>query len=158
MGLGRKNQSEQKKVEILEAYTQCVIEHGLRDTNFETIADRLQRDRSTIYHYFKSQDELIAHWINHAITAYSDKQEAALADIGPQARPARLVEYLFTEMHWPEYSRVMDELMVLANHNSKAAKELKRLYTSFEGRLIRTLTAFYPNAPIPVVRAIGEVL
>lgn len=156
--MGRKNRSDRRKKEILQAYTDCVIEHGLHRASFDVIAQKLGLDRSSIYHYFKSQDDLISQWIDHVIEQYGNASENSLKKAKAEAPDTRLIEHIFTDMHSPLYSRVMDELSVLANRDDKAAAELKRLYAFFEANVINHLVDYFPDTPFEIVERIGSAI
>ena len=71
---------------ILHIAEEVFSEKGYKDASMREIASRSGITVSNIYHYFKSKDELAIQVTSHVDDAYSELEEAYLADT---ARPAR---------------------------------------------------------------------
>jgi len=156
--LGRKNRSSAKRQEILDAYTACVLRHGLYDASLGTIAADLGLDRSTMYHYFKSQEDLVGHWIRRIARSYIERFEGMASHRSTKEAGNKLLRFLFAEIHDPTYSRAIDEISTYGNHNARANQLLREMYASIESAVIRELAHSYPRASPKLRQSIGSAI
>jgi AcrR family transcriptional regulator len=82
----RKRQALEMRSRIQSAALDLFDREGFENVSVEEIAQTAGCSVGNIYHYFKSKDELAIQVTSHVDDAYSELEEAYLADT---ARPAR---------------------------------------------------------------------
>jgi AcrR family transcriptional regulator len=67
---------KKKKLEIILAAEKRFIKHGLNKTTLDEVARDMRIGKATIYHYFKSKEELFAGTIEQQISVYIEQVKA----------------------------------------------------------------------------------
>lgn len=93
--MGRKSLADTRKTEILDAFEDCVVEHGLEASSFQRIAEVLEMDRAMIRHYFGSRDALVRAMIDRVIDRWASGLTSLAAEV-PPAPFDMLVEAFFS--------------------------------------------------------------
>jgi AcrR family transcriptional regulator len=75
----RKASVDERRIEILEATCDVVIERGFAGTRVKDVADRLGVSTGLIHYHFESKDQLFAEAFRHAASADVEKLRAAVA-------------------------------------------------------------------------------
>jgi AcrR family transcriptional regulator len=75
----RKASVDERRIEILEATCDVVIERGFAGTRVKDVADRLGVSTGLIHYHFDSKDLLFAEAFRHAASADVDKLKTAVA-------------------------------------------------------------------------------
>jgi AcrR family transcriptional regulator len=75
----RKPSVDERRIEILEATCDVVIERGFAGTRVKDVADRLGVSTGLIHYHFDSKDQLFAEAFRHAASADVEKLRAAVA-------------------------------------------------------------------------------
>ncbi|WP_162300023.1 TetR/AcrR family transcriptional regulator [Kineobactrum sediminis] len=156
--MARKNRSEEKRRQILDAYVDCVVKHGLERTSFAEIADELGMDRSSMYHYFSSKEELVSQWVEYIGQFYIDRMEEAMASLPERNRGRELVRMMFSNFHQPVYSLVIDEISVLANRDKNVRELIAKFYNRIEIEILNVLDGAYPDTTLSQRREVASVI
>lgn len=156
--MARKNRSEEKRRQILDAYVECVVKHGLERTSFAEIADELGMDRSSMYHYFSSKEELVSQWVEYIGQFYTDRMEQAVASLPERNRGRELVKMMFNSFHQPVYSLVIDEISVLANRDKKARELIAKFYNRIEIEILTVLEHAYPDTTLSLRQNVASAI
>ncbi|NIE72947.1 TetR/AcrR family transcriptional regulator [Pantoea sp. Ap-967] len=137
-----------KKQSIIETFMNCVIEQGLNNSSMAEIASKVGIDRSSLYYYFKSREELIDALVQFVVDQYIDQFSRSLsAYTNHQHRAEQLVEHLFGgRFHQPGLSQVIDELAVLANREKHINAQVKSIYQAVELAILREVDQAFPDA------------
>ena len=75
----RKASVDERRIEILEATNEVVIERGFAGTRIKDVADRLGVSTGLIHYHFESKDQLFAEAFRHAASADVEKLKAVVA-------------------------------------------------------------------------------
>jgi AcrR family transcriptional regulator len=78
--------------EILDAAARFLRTHGYRATTLRDIAAAVGIKAGSIYYHFASKDEIVAAVMNDGVERVSTAVTAALAELGPEARPCERLE------------------------------------------------------------------
>lgn len=78
-GRPKAGEVEQRRVEVIEAALDELVEHGVADTTMASIAKRAGASKETLYSWFDSRDGLVAALIRHNADASAERVRAALA-------------------------------------------------------------------------------
>lgn len=91
MGISERRERERESLRttILEAARDILSEGGLDALSMRAIAKRIEYSPGTIYLYFRDKDDLIRSLVMEAMNLLLRYMRRALADIGPDATPAR---------------------------------------------------------------------
>lgn len=139
-----------KKQSIVIAFMQCVVEQGLSNSSMGEIASKIGIDRSSLYYYFKSRDDLIDALVQYVVEQYIDRLSLALSSFTTQAeRAGQLINHLFgSGFHQPDFSSVIDELAALGNREKHISAQVKLIYQAMELAIIKEIDISYPNAAV----------
>jgi AcrR family transcriptional regulator len=90
----RKASVDERRIEILEATCDVVIERGFAGTRVKDVADRLGVSTGLIHYHFESKDQLFAEAFRHAASADIEKlREAVQAGDTPLEKLDRALAY-----------------------------------------------------------------
>ncbi len=78
-GRPKAGEAEHRRVEVIEAALDELVEHGVADTTMASIAKRAGASKETLYSWFESRDGLVAALIRHNADASAERVRAALA-------------------------------------------------------------------------------
>ncbi|MFK0033719.1 TetR/AcrR family transcriptional regulator [Pseudomonas monteilii] len=148
-----------KRDKIVEAFLQSVVESGLASSSMAEVASRVGIDRSSLYHYFKSREELIDALTEFVVEHYIASFNSKLSTIvnGPE-RAHQLVEHLFGGFHQPKLSRVFDELCTAGHQEKHIAVQVKMIYMAIETAILKEIDLGFPDASPEKRQMIGYAL
>ena len=114
--------SKSRQEEIVRAAAKRFGRHGLGKTTLDEIARDVRIGKPTIYHYFKSKDDLFYSSINWETSQYIQDIKAIFNN---QETPvgARLLEYFAFKENVNERYRLIYELMLSLFRNDTLEKE-----------------------------------
>ena len=94
----RKNQSEFRKHQLIEATMDCIDKLGLSQTTLARIAERAGISQGNVVFHFHSKEALLDQTLRHIEDEYKSNWQKALADspIEPCAQLRALIESSFT--------------------------------------------------------------
>lgn len=100
---------ERRRTEILHAASQLFAEHGYTDADTQTLADRLQVAKGTIYRYFPSKQDLFLAAVDNGMRRLREHVDAEIAGVAdPLDRLARAVRaYLAFFADHPRYVELL---------------------------------------------------
>ena len=117
----RKRQALEMRSRIQSAALDLFDREGFENVSVEEIAQTAGCSVGNIYHYFKSKDELAIQVTSHVDDAYSELEEAYLADTARMrdGEPCDLLDRLAADpafgMTRPELDRLMDPARLTAS-------------------------------------------
>ena len=76
----RRNQSEFRKQQLIEATMDCIDKLGLSQTTLARIAERAGVSQGNVVFHFQSKDTLLEHTLRHLSDEYRSNWQQALAD------------------------------------------------------------------------------
>lgn len=100
---------ERRQTEILNAAALLFAEHGYADTDTQTLADRLQVAKGTIYRYFPSKRDLFLAAVDRGMRRLREHVDVEIAGVSdPLDRVARAVRaYLAFFADHPQYVELL---------------------------------------------------
>jgi AcrR family transcriptional regulator len=137
-----------KKKLIVQAFMQCVIEQGLNNSSMSEIAAKIGIDRSSLYYYFKSKEQLIDALVEDVVEQYIEQFNNSLSAFTSHSERAhQLIEHLFGGgFHQPDLSQVIDELATLGNREKYIIVHVKSIYQAVETAIVKEIELAYPVA------------
>jgi AcrR family transcriptional regulator len=110
--------SKGRREEIIRAAAKRFGRHGLGKTTLDEIARDVRIGKPTIYHYFKSKDDLFYNSINWEATQYIDDIKAIFNNPDSPVG-ARLLEYFaFKETVFQRYRLIYDLMLSLFKNDT----------------------------------------
>ena len=141
--MGRPSLQTQRCDEILEAAQSIVLEAGLGALTPAVVAQRVGLDRSTVHHYFRNRQALVAGLTTKIVDGY-------LAELQAQQDPQtldELLDWLFGGgMMLSAYDQLTDELHAAAYTDHAVEQEILRLYQTLERQCVAVLAKTHPQA------------
>jgi AcrR family transcriptional regulator len=86
----RAREKAQRRREILDAARQVFFEHGFHHPTVDDVATRAEVSKGTIYLYFKSKEEILAHLLLEGLELLLDEMETACHPEQSQSPPVAL--------------------------------------------------------------------
>lgn len=147
-GMGRRSVAAEKRVQIVEAFCDCVIDLGIDKASMGEVASRVGIDRSTMHYYFKAREDLVVEASNHIAGFYVTRIQEAVAALDVTSRARSLVELLFgPNFHDPRRSVLLDEFSTLGNRQPLFQDQIKTIYAAMEDSVMEVFRESLPNVP-----------
>jgi AcrR family transcriptional regulator len=121
--MARKDLTEERTEEILDAFARCMVKYGL-DASLEQVAEEAGMTRSIIRHYIGNREEVV----NRLIERISQEYLRELQEAGTHIPQAQMIEatldYLFnTEPGYDDYDKLIIDVMMTAKERYPQAKQ-----------------------------------
>ena len=109
------------------------------------VGEKIGMDRSSLYYYFKTKQELIEEAAKILANGYAEQLHSAIARFTSTERARELVEYVFgPSFHQPKFAAVMDEFNAASNRDKAIERSVASIYRSYEDAIIQELEVSYP--------------
>lgn len=89
----KKNKFSERQIEIIEAATKRIDEHGIQDLTIKTLAADLNLSEAALYRHFKSKNEILLGLLTYFITEMKGRLDAVLSS--KDRSPSELLKDLF---------------------------------------------------------------
>ncbi len=131
--MGRKSLKEQRRAQIIEAFSRCVAKSGLQRASIREIAKEAGVQTSIIHHYFKDRDDMIEEFVrNIAGEVFARYRSETRRHKNPQTRFNKAFEFLFgPDMINDEHATFFYDSWAEANRNRKVRESFVTLYSRF---------------------------
>ena len=144
--MGRKTLVEQRRLEICNAFFDCMIKNGSYDaTSLKDIGEALGCSPGILLHYFKSKEEILLVTSRKVIKARNDAFISILTEKNPQEKKEK-IRFLLNDKRNTIYHSVMGT----ANKSCPAQKqlflELREEYFSELRRQLPGASDYFLNA------------
>ena len=94
--MGRKDLSEQRRAQIIEAFYHCVTRYGLKDSSLRLVAKEAGVQLSILHHYFENRDEMIEELAWSIVEkAIENIEQQIMKYKDPETRYNKSFEFLF---------------------------------------------------------------
>jgi len=141
--MGRKSKADQRRIEIIQAFSQCVIDQGAAGSSIRKIADAAGVKPSTLHHYFKNRDEIIEEAVVYFTDRIFEDFREQVAAMGAEPgltgtdRIDRGMEFIFSKgMINEDHTGFFLECLVVARHNPRIKATIADLFRRFRGAIV----------------------
>lgn len=137
--------ANEKRIQIIKAADKRFAKHGLNKTSLDEIARDLRIGKATLYHYFKSKDDLFYQTISWEVEQYLQTVKATLENTD-QLIANRLLEYISYKENINQHSKLLYDMLVKVIEGYSLEAEnliLNNLFQKEEEILKSVLTDFY---------------
>jgi AcrR family transcriptional regulator len=110
---GRPPRSDERRLQILEAFERCLARNGLEATTLEDVAREAGLQRAMIRHCVGNRDTLVREATEHLAAQYRSRAAHALDEEGDALDVDALLDFFFLGdfvFGLPEQDRVVDSL------------------------------------------------
>ena len=147
--MGRKDLTEQRHEDILDAFERCLIKYGLEESTLERVAQEAGKSRNIIRHYIGNREDLIAAFVERILSRIKQISEEILADTPKQKLIPNVLDFLFEERKAdapPDLGeRMLGGMWHIREQSPKVQAALLNFYQEFEKILTDGLSQLYPN-------------
>jgi AcrR family transcriptional regulator len=135
-----------KRLEIIKASEKRFIRHGLHKTTLDEIARDLRIGKSTLYHYFKSKEDLYSQTLENQFAEYITEVRNILKDENLSNEDITK-KYLSLRKTFPQSYKLLQQLMLLSltEKSTPHENELLIKYQQAELKIIEEfITKLFP--------------
>ena len=146
---GRSHRSDERRLQILEAFERCLARNGLEATTLDDVAREAGLQRAMIRHYVGNRDTLVREATEHLAAQYRSRAAHALDEEGDALDVDALLDFFFLGdfvFGMPEQDRVVDSLLAAAASDPEARTSLRAMYESLDELVRKHLTRCVPRA------------
>ncbi|MCK5311900.1 MAG: TetR/AcrR family transcriptional regulator [Desulfobacteraceae bacterium] len=140
--MGRKSLADENRLKIVQAFYRCVVNEGFAKSSIRKVAKEAEVLPSTLHHYFKDRNEMIAETVDYFTKLISNgfippkKQQKDGNDLMFEG-----LEYIFSSaMINNEHTGFFLECMAEARHNPKVRDSIAKLFCHFREVIIDQLS------------------
>ena len=146
--MGRKSVAAEKRVQIVEAFCDCIVDLGIDAASMGEVASRVGIDRSTMHYYYKTREALVVEASQHIASFYVDRIVASVSKLNPADKARSLIEFLFgPSFHDERRSALLDELSTLGNRQPFFQEQVRTVYAKMEEVVLGVFIESLPGAP-----------
>lgn len=144
--------ASEKRIQIIKAADKRFAKHGLNKTTLDEIARDLRIGKATLYHYFKSKDDLFYQTISWEVEQYIQNVTSTLQN-SEQQITNRLLDYISYKENLNQHSKLLYDMLVkvIEGYSLEAEnKILNDLFRAEEELLKAVLTDFFHSKVVSV--------
>lgn len=151
--MGRRNLQAVRRNQILDACEELVLAEGLASASPARVAGRVDLDRTTVHHYFRTRSALLGGLVERIVDGYLAEVREVQAERGSDADVVEILDFLLSPAFaCPHYDRIVDEFSAASYEDAEVRKHLRRLFATLEEFTISLLLKAVPDAPPERVR------
>ena len=145
--MSRKDLTEKRRNQILDAYEYCVLEYGLSNTTIKKIAQRAQVNKGIIHHYIGNKRDLAIAWIERLADFNIGDIQNYLQEKKLDMSHNAFVDYAFDELarSGPQNDLMIDALIAGSAQDATIQKLLFETYATWVELLTDELMKLYPD-------------
>ena len=146
----RRDLTEERTAQILDAFARCVVKYGLDGTSLEQVAEEAGVKRSILRHYVGNRDALINAMVERVVNKYSQQLGMMVAYL-PKTGNER-IETLLSLLFQPEPAEsaqeafVFETLIAAAGRYPQLRARLREPIEEFVDTVADQLELVFPHA------------
>ena len=146
--MGRKSLAAERRMDILNAFEQCILERGIEGTSFQHIAQVLGMDRKMISHYFGNREALIDAMTQRIDNRFNSRMNETLANLEQSASIIELLETFYEQNEANEQTEILwAEITAYATRSEAVRDRLRQSYDRMLWSIGEALKREYPDVP-----------
>jgi AcrR family transcriptional regulator len=145
---GRPSIAASRRAEIIEAYVECIREHGMAGATVDKVAQALGLSRTLVFHYFGDMQTLSRAVVEHIITTAVRTMAEARKGLSLPDRRKALVDFAVNGPNFAELrdAIVLAEVNALAGHDEAVAAMLAEMWEVWITAVVDELSVCFPKA------------
>lgn len=146
--MGRKSLATERRAQCLDAFEECLVEHGYAGATLERVAERAGVHRTIIRHYFGGRDELVDALLERLRARYAERYLYDDPGASADETLAKVLDAIFVPFTEgaPTMDRVFDALYATATSDPRVLDFLRTFYRDATARLEERIASAHPNA------------
>ena len=149
--MGRKDLTEQRHEDILDAFERCLIKYGLEESTLERVAQEAGKSRNIIRHYIGNREDLIAAFVDRILSRIKQVAIDILESTPKNKLVPKVLDFLFQERTTEDPpdlgERMLAGMWHIREQSPKVQQALLNFYQEFEKVLTDGLVRLYPDVP-----------
>ncbi|MEM8862460.1 MAG: TetR/AcrR family transcriptional regulator [Chloroflexota bacterium] len=141
--MGRKSLAEERTNQILDAYEQCIIQHGLEGATLQRTADHANVNLGMIHHYIGRRDDLLQAMVTRLIERIQAEMDEFYRYTAEEDRLPELLVYFF-ESEEDQDDRVVEALYVSGGDHPAVQTALSRINGLFQSIWAQEINRLHP--------------
>ena len=151
--MGRKSLQALRRTQILDACEAIVLEGGLASASPARVAARVELDRTTLHHYFRTRADLLAGLVQRIVDGYLASVREVQDAYGSNADVGSIIDFLLSsKFARPDYDRILNEFAAASYDDAEVRKQLRRLFVALEQFTVELLQKAIHGPPPDRVR------
>lgn len=144
--MARKIVREERKLQILKALDQCLLEKSFQQTSIKDISRTAQVNHGVLHYYFKSKEDILLHYIDYvADYLKSQMQETLLSQDTEKMSRKDFVKEVFTFVNNRitldrNLSKIFVEIWEIAAYNDAVRTKLREAYREWIQTLVENIS------------------
>jgi AcrR family transcriptional regulator len=145
---GRPSIAASRRAEIIEAYVECIREHGMAGATVDKVAQALGLSRTLVFHYFGDMQTLSRAVLEHIVTTAVRTMTEARKGLAIPARREALVDFVVNGPNLRELRDmiVQAEVNAVAGHDEAVAAMLSEMWEVWIAAVVDELLVCFPQA------------
>ena len=146
--MGRRDLTEQRTNEILDACERCVARFGLEGSSLDRVADEAGVKRQMIRHYIGNRQDLIHAFAERLMNRYDRDLEWMMTSLPQDGRVDAILELLFPKQasYSAESTLALEALITASSDYPMFRDRLSSYIESLTAHLSRELRAVFPQS------------
>ena len=148
--MGRKDLSDERRNQILDAFELCIIKSGLFGATLTTVAEKAKINRGQIHQYIGDRDALLSALVERLIKRYREDFSNYFEAFREKPNLDTILDYFFDEWGRGDSNDdvIIDALVAESAHNSYLQKLVFEAYSILENEIAKVLHELYSDAPL----------
>lgn len=144
--MGRKSLKIERRAQILDAFEECILKHGVEGSTLQRIADEAGMQRTIIGHYFGTRRALVEDVVARILDRYRKASRRLLAAVPAERRLETAIELLFDTRTTPREDVLYQALFTAAERDPEIQRQLREATAIFVRYYSDLLALSYPAA------------
>ena len=159
----KKNISELRKPEIVQALYKAIETHGVRLPSFDQIAKAGNMSRQLVRHYFSDSEEMAVMLCDTLASVYVDYLSNGIVLIDETQRLTMFLDFYFNFLSdrglpKPADDLIYDAVLALAITNPAVRDNLKNQYVVVQTTLAHEIKISYPSLDYTMCNELGYLI
>lgn len=139
--VGRRNNADQRRAEIVWALFDCLAEQGHETATIKAIAARAGLPHGVIHYYFKRKEDIVSELARAVVDRYSGMLEARLEDAGTRRKQVAVaLDFVVDELIFNRpLNRVFFNLIQMAYQRESLHAVMTEMFRAYRGRFLAVL-------------------
>jgi AcrR family transcriptional regulator len=146
--MSRKPAREDRRIQIMEALHDCLIEKPFHRTTIKDIADMAGVNHGLLHYYFENKEDILINYVEFTANKFDLIFDELFSEEfeDPQEEIKNFEEkcqWILNEVSFnQEYTRIYTEIWAIALYNEKLKEKLKEIYTKSREQLAKGIKKF----------------
>lgn len=146
--MSRKPAREDRRIQIMEALHDCLIEKPFHRTTIKDIADMAGVNHGLLHYYFENKEDILINYVEFTANKFDLIFDELFSEEfeDPQEEIKNFEEkcqWILNQVSFnQEYTRIYTEIWAIALYNEKLKEKLKEIYTKSREQLAKGIKKF----------------